>query len=385
MNLSVAHLTNFLVKIASRCNLACDYCYVYEHSDQTWRGQPVVMSEEHIATLARRIAHYVRHEDIPEINIIFHGGEPLLAGPSRIAAAAEFVRRTVRPETEIVFSLQTNGTLLDVDAVNSFVAARIWVSLSIDGGPRASDLHRLDHARRSSFAATLNALRLLEDTPSIYGGLISVVDPRVSPTELFDFIGPRNPPLWDILLPDAHHERRPPGRDADSELYKRWLLDAFDIWFDEYPGIALRTFDAVLARCAGLSSATDVFGLGTPNLLTIETDGSYHGFDVFKITEPGATSIGLCLDSHAIEDAAASPAMLAYGALLRVDGLSEECQRCPEVGVCGGGSVPHRYSSSGLRNPTVYCAEMLALIAHARERMYSVLSPVTPSAHLDRH
>jgi uncharacterized protein len=343
------------------------------------------MSEEHIATLARRIADYIRHEDIAEINVIFHGGEPLLAGPSRIAAAAELLRRAVRPETEIVFSLQTNGTLLNIDAVNSFVAARIWVSLSVDGGLRANDLHRLDHAGRSTFAATIDALRLLEETPSIYGGLISVVDPRVSPAELFDFIGPRNPPLWDILLPDAHHERCPPGRDADPELYKRWLVEAFDTWFDEYPEIPLRTFDAVLARCAGLPSATDVFGLGTPNLLTIETDGSYHGVDVFKITEPGATSLGLCLDSNTIEDAATSPRMLAYGALLRLDGLSEECQRCPEVTVCGGGSVPHRYSNSGLRNPTVYCAEMLALIAHARERMYSVLSPIRPSVHQVRH
>ena len=35
-HLPPARITSFLVKIASRCNLACDYCYMYEHADQTY-------------------------------------------------------------------------------------------------------------------------------------------------------------------------------------------------------------------------------------------------------------------------------------------------------------------------------------------------------------
>lgn len=27
----------FVVKIHSRCNPACDYCYVYDMADQSWR------------------------------------------------------------------------------------------------------------------------------------------------------------------------------------------------------------------------------------------------------------------------------------------------------------------------------------------------------------
>ena len=30
----------FLLKVHSRCNLACDYCYVYQHADQSWRTRP---------------------------------------------------------------------------------------------------------------------------------------------------------------------------------------------------------------------------------------------------------------------------------------------------------------------------------------------------------
>ena len=34
----------FILKVHSRCNLSCSYCYVYEMADQGWRGLPKRMS-----------------------------------------------------------------------------------------------------------------------------------------------------------------------------------------------------------------------------------------------------------------------------------------------------------------------------------------------------
>lgn len=355
---------------------------MYKHADQTWRSQPAIMSEEVTEALARRVCEYVSHEDIRAISVIFHGGEPLLAGAPRIVETASRLREAVPQRTAIGFSLQTNGTLLDEESLSLLASAGIWVSLSIDGGMKAHDLHRLDHSGRSSFERTLKALELLESNRKAYGGLISVIDPAIPPEDLFEFLGPRKPPRWDVLLPDAHYERRPPGRDLDPELYQRWLLRAFDIWFDKYPEIPMRTFDSILGACAGLPSETDSFGFGTLNLLTIETDGSYHNHDVLKITANGATSLNLNLHHHTISEAANSPKLLFHTSLLRFDGLAKACQTCPEVSVCGGGAVPHRYSHSGLRNPTVYCSEMLSLIGHVRRRIDSILTCPNSCDHL---
>jgi uncharacterized protein len=276
--------------------------------------------------LAQRLAEYVLHADLHEIIVLFHGGEPLLAGASRLTETARWIRDAIRPSTKVSFSLQTNGTLLDEAVLRAFSEVNIAVSLSIDGGAAANDLHRLDHIGRSSFESTMRGLELLESAPEIYAGLISVVDPNVSPQGLFDFIGPRNPPRWDLLLPDAHHERRPPGRDRDPDIYRRWLIQAFDIWFDRYPGVPVRTFDAILAGCAGLPSETDAFGFGEPTLLTIETDGSLHDLDVLKITAPGATSLGYHLTSHTIAEAANAAQFARHQALLRPQGLAEVCR-----------------------------------------------------------
>src|SRR5581483_2849972 len=53
----------FIVKVHSRCDLSCDYCYMYEMADQSWRSQPRSMSAETAELTARRIGeHAVAHE-----------------------------------------------------------------------------------------------------------------------------------------------------------------------------------------------------------------------------------------------------------------------------------------------------------------------------------
>ena len=51
-------------------------------------------------------------------------------------------------------------------------------------------------------------------------------------------------------------------------------------------------------------------------------------------------------------------------------GLCQTCQDCPVVASCGGGLYTHRYrTGSGFANPSVYCADLLKLISHIRNRL----------------
>ncbi|MEK8105259.1 radical SAM protein [Micromonospora sp. M12] len=78
----------FVVKLHGRCNLSCDYCYMYELADQSWRGKPVAMTRRTIDRTAERIAEHIQGHDLNGVHVILHGGEPLLAGPSMIEHAA---------------------------------------------------------------------------------------------------------------------------------------------------------------------------------------------------------------------------------------------------------------------------------------------------------
>ncbi|PSB02367.1 FxsB family radical SAM/SPASM domain protein [Merismopedia glauca CCAP 1448/3] len=363
-------ITCFLVKIASRCNLACDYCYIYRHADRGWQKQPFRMSQNHRQLLASRIGEYVEVQQLKEIVVVFHGGEPLLAGVETIVETASWVQAAVPSWCKVGFSLQTNGVLLTQPILARLEQMKIGVSLSIDGYKEAHDRHRLDRKGNSSFDAVEKSLQMLKAYPAIYSGAIAVIDPLVHPKGLFEFFSAYQPPQLDFLLPDANHCRLPPGRDRNPNLYVSWLLEAFDIWFSQYSHIPVRTFDAILGSLAGIPSHTDSFGFGDVSLLTIETDGSYHDLDVLKITSDGMTSLGTTLDECDIATIVASSTQIQnHRRLLAYEGLALQCQNCSVVDICGGGSIPHRYAADGFIHPTVYCLEMETLINHARERL----------------
>src|SRR4051794_23115646 len=69
----------FVVKVASRCNLSCTYCYMYHHADQSWQQQPHFMSRDTIARLSDRLNEHAKTFDArPRFLVVAHGGEPLL-------------------------------------------------------------------------------------------------------------------------------------------------------------------------------------------------------------------------------------------------------------------------------------------------------------------
>src|SRR5579871_2780146 len=99
----------FVLKIHSRCDLACDHCYVYEHADQSWRGRPAVISQETVLRAAERIAEHASEHRLSMVRVILHGGEPLLAGAPRLEAIARVLRRAIEPVCELDLRIHTNG------------------------------------------------------------------------------------------------------------------------------------------------------------------------------------------------------------------------------------------------------------------------------------
>lgn len=374
----------FLLKVASRCNLACDYCYMYEHADQSWRQQPHMFSSETSAAVVKRIGEYVAERDLQHISVVFHGGEPLLFGAARLANLAVELRKAMPGGTRCDVSLQTNGVLLTAEALSILVDADIGVSISLDGPRAIHDLHRLTPAGQSSHKDTERALALLAAHSRAFAGVIAVIDPSTRPRDVLSYFARQYMPALDLLLPDATYIRPPAGRDTDPDLYVRWLIEAFDVWFDEFPELPVRMFESLLGALCGQPSPTDAFGFGNVSLLTIETDGSYHDLDVLKITAEGRSALGMNVGDHSVEEACAAPALAQHARLLSLTGLSGTCQSCPEVKVCGGGAVPHRYAEDGFDHPSVYCAELLALIRHIRARLTAALVAARPIANARR-
>lgn len=364
-----------LIKIASRCNIQCDYCYMYQHEDQSWREQPKFLAISTAKKIAERINEHCLKENMNEFDIIFHGGEPLLYTAERIIELVNVFKNNISSKVKLSFSIQTNGTLLNEKNIDELFKNSISISISLDGPKSANDLHRLDFNGNSTFEKVNSSVKLLKDTKSdLFSGVIGVIDPRNKPREILEFIDSLDVPKFDFLLPDATHKNQPFLRNENPNIYIDWLNETFELWFREFSHIPIRWFDAILASRVGIPSNTDVMGFGSVCLLVIETDGTYTDHDVLKITQEDGAKLDLNVFTSSIEDVTLHPQIQKHGNLLSKDGINEMCVKCPIVDSCGGGSVPHRYDEiNGFNMPSVYCKEICSVISKAAELLTEAL------------
>jgi uncharacterized protein len=354
-----------VLKVHQRCNLACDYCYVYEQADQSWRDRPVLMSRDIRRAAIDRLARHVRAHDLTAVRVVLHGGEPLLYGAGRLAELAEEIRAGIPSEVEL--GMQTNGVRLDEPFLEVLRACRIRTGVSVDGTAATHDRHRRTRRGTGSFAAVARALDLLSrpENRAVYAGLLCTVPVDADPVETFEQLTAFDPPAIDLLLPHANwaHPPGPPGR------YAHWLATVFDHWYaGPHRHVRVRLFDDALSLLLGGHARGEQLGLDPSAVLVIESDGAIEQVDALKSAYPGAAATGLSVLRDDLDEALTDPGIVARQIGMRA--LAGECLRCPVRRVCGGGHYAHRYApGAGFRNPSVYCADLRIFLDHVRHRL----------------
>ncbi|MDL4813644.1 FxsB family cyclophane-forming radical SAM/SPASM peptide maturase [Actinomadura opuntiae] len=366
----------FILKVHSRCNLSCRYCYVYTMADQRWRHRPPVISREAVDATAARIAEHARAHALDHVAVILHGGEPLLAGRARLRYAVESVRAAVRDATggatSTRFSLQTNGTLLTREFLELFDDLGVRIGVSLDGGAAAHDRARRT-AHGGSHARVLRGLAALTG-PSfrhLFGGLLCVIDLEQDPVAAYEALLAHAPPGIDLLFPHATWVDAPAGPPG---AYARWLVPVFDRWFgaDVRP-VRIRLFEEMINVLLGGASAVEGVGTTPAGIIVVQTDGHIEQSDTLGVAYEAAADLGLDVFHDEFDAALRHPATLVRQ--LGAAGVPGECAPCRWAQVCGGGLYPHRYGADGgFDHRSVYCADLDALYGHIRSALVGRLS-----------
>lgn len=370
----------FVLKLHSRCNLACHYCYMYELADQSWRTQPKTMSEAIVSVVALRIAEHARAHDLDAVRVIFHGGEPLLNGPEPLIEAQRKIRAEVDARVRVDSWVQTNGTLLNEKTLDALQRHGMRIGVSLDGDEATQDRNRQYRNGRGSHDEVSGALHQLMKRPGIYSGLLCVVDLGTDPVATYEALLRFAPPTIDFLLPHANWSAPPPGHsDAAPAPYAEWLIAAFDRWYTAPAReTRVRLFEEIIHLLLGGMSATEAVGLTPTSLLVIESDGSVEQSDALKSAYHGAPSTGLHVARDSFDAVLGLPQVAATQ--LGLGALAEECLKCPVHRVCGAGLYAHRYKAGvGFRNPSVYCPDLYALIMHIDSRIHADLTALSRS------
>jgi uncharacterized protein len=318
----------------------------------------------------------VRTHGLPEIRVILHGGEPLLAGLDRLSAIVTALREAVRGRSQLRVGLQTNGVLLDDPTLAALQANEISVGVSLDGTADDNDRHRRRPDGRGSHDDVHRALMLLGSPRyrSAFAGLLCTVDTRADPVACYEDLLRYAPPTVDFLLPHANWAQPPYRHGTRPTPYGDWLVEVFDRWYDApRQETHVRLFEEIINLVLGGSSRSEQVGLSPVAVAVIESDGSIEQVDSLRSAYPGATATGLNVRADPIDAALDHPGVIARQ--IGVRALGDACRACSIHRICGAGHYAHRYRpGAGFRNASVYCADLLRTIDHVRNRVSADLT-----------
>lgn len=369
-------IRQFLFKVFTRCNLNCDYCYVYELADQSWRSKPGIMSPEVVAASAARIAEHAREHNLDEVRIILHGGEPLLAGANFLEHLTSTIASALPATCRASFGMQTNGVLVSDEVIELCARLQLCLGVSLDGDQAANDRHRLYRNGTSSYDQVVQAIERLRTSehPELFTGILCTIDLANDPVATYEHLVSLGAPAIDFLLPHGNWTEPPPGwQGASATSHADWLIPIFDRWFGApRREVRVRYFEEIMNLVLGGRSQVETIGITPATLVVIETSGAIEQVDSLKSAFEGAAETGLNVFDSSFDEALATPGMAARQ--IGSDALARECRDCSLGTICGGGYYPHRYrAGSGFLNPSVYCADLFKLISHIKARVHAGL------------
>jgi uncharacterized protein len=329
--------------------------------------QPPLMTENVARNSAKRILKHCQSYKLKEIVISFHGGEPLIGGVKHLKMLMSVINEVFSEnEVDVNISIQSNGLLFTREIGDLLLDNNISVGISLDGPPKVNDLYRVDHEGKPRTLELERNLSLLTSDiyKKIFGGFLCVINVNSDPLEVFEYLLSYKPPSIDFLLPDNNFDRIPFGKsDFNSTPYANWLIKIFDNWFYHDDAVKIRFFNSIIQQIFGFPSLVETLGLDPAQIIVIETNGDIEALDVLKTSYSKATKLGFNVIENDFDQVFTHNLVSIRNN--GINSLCKECQHCSMVKICGGGYLPHRYSSNNnFDNTSIYCMDLKKLILH---------------------
>lgn len=334
------------------CNIDCRYCFLADRNNKT------VMSDE---VLFRSIDAVF---DLPYQNapfkIVFHLGEPLVAGIDFVERAIKHARLRFGPDVWAEFHIQTNAMLINDAWCDLFSKYEVRIGVSLDGPLELNDAYRVDRRQRGTFEQTIAGIRTLQKNNIGYQ-ILSVVTAEYfdKARQIYNFFKSLNPQQICFNLEEIE------GIHTSSDTlesgyadYKVFWADLCRVWLedDSCERVSIREFGEVLSSIAEYKRLNDLPTnqmSDSLRIVTVKVDGSVLTFAPELIS--ASPKVRSFVYGNIKNDSLVS---IAQNSDLISD--TEEIKRgveacratCEYFGVCGGGSPSNKFFENGSMSST---------------------------------
>jgi uncharacterized protein len=304
------------------------------------------------------------HAGVPEVMVAWQGGEPTMMGVEFFRRSVELADRYLQPGQRAVYTIQTNGTLLDEEWARFFKENEFLVGISIDGTRELHDTYRVNKGGRGSFDQVIAGLQHVKDAGVEWNALTTVHAANGDHgREVYRFLRDELGATFVQFIPiiervaeaDADGEvpwsswrdrplyvqqgDRVTGRSITAAQYGRFLIDVFEEWVRRDVGeVYVQMFDVALANWVGEPPGLCVHSETCGAALALEHTGDLYSCDHF--VEP-AYKLGNINETPMLE-LVASQRQKQFG-LDKRDTLPQFCLECDVRFACHGGCPKDRF------------------------------------------
>jgi uncharacterized protein len=370
------------------CNLDCKYCF-FLSKEMLYPGSRFRMADE---LLEDYIRQYIEAQAIPQVTVSWQGGEPTLMGLDFFRRSVAYVEKYKKPNMQVDYTIQTNGTTLDDAWGRFFRKHNFLVGISIDGPRELHDAYRVDKGGKGTLDRVLRGLEILKKHKVDFNILCTVHAANVDhPLEVYRFFRDELKAEFIQFIPIVERAsqetletanegwgERPGGqrplytqrgelvteRTVDPERYGRFLIGIFDEWVrNDVTRVYVQHFDVALAAWYGEPASVCIFAPTCGNALAIEHNGDLYACDHF--VEPDYL-LGNIRDTDMIE-LVASEKQRQFG-LDKAEKLPAYCRECPVKFACEGGCPKNRFikTPDGEEGLNYLCAGYKMFFEHIR-------------------
>lgn len=333
---------SIMIKPASSlCNLRCKYCFycdVAAHRDVFSLG---VMNED---TAEKLIKSAFDFADGCSVAFAFQGGEPLIAGMDYFRSFVALAEKYNTKRSEIYYSIQTNGTLVDAEWARFFRENKFLVGLSLDGDYERNKF-RVDAEGQNSYYKITKAAKLFQK----YGVEFNIL------TVLTGFCADNAETIYKHFRKEGFNYiqfipcLRPMGDNTQSELYMTpeqysdFLIRIFNLYVKDFVRgnyISVRQFDNWVRmylgqrpeQCGLLGHCTHQF--------VCEGNGNIYPCDFYCTDEWLLGNI----NDDSLEMMAKSEKVTAF--IKESIPMPEKCKQCRFLKICRGGGCKRNRESA---------------------------------------
>ena len=360
---------NFLIKPASSaCNLKCRYCFYEDEANKRFQKSFGKMANATVDALLRRA--YEASEEGGSVSFAFQGGEPTLAGLDFYRNFVQKAKSEKPQGVSLLFSIQTNGILLDEEWADFFRREHFLVGLSLDGNEELHNANRIDPQGNGTYERVKKAYELLTSF-GVEVNILAVVTSFLAEhgKEAYDTIkkmGCRY--IQFIACLDPMGEKRG-GRpySLTPDAYGKFLCTLFDLYYadwkkGDFHSIRLFDDDIHILLNDGVTSCATCGRCG--GYFVVEADGSVYPCDFHVIDKWRGGDIF----SSSLEEIVSSQAFVSF--LQKSQKKPDECLSCRYRKLCNGGCQNdwqdgHNYYCSSFRMFFDYAADRILEIARA--------------------